>query len=104
MKKLSAVLLSLVLSPFLLSPALAAESTFPDVSSNAWYAPYVQACAQAGLMIGDQEGNFNPDGAVNVDEALVMAARLLWQADGGTGSLPRGSSAEEFLEKMGEDA
>ena len=104
MKKLSAVLLSLVLSPFLLSPALAAESTFPDVSSDAWYAPYVQACAQAGLMIGDQEGNFNPDGAVNVDEALVMAARLLWQADGGTGSLPRGSSAEEFLEKMGEDA
>ena len=41
-------LLALALSAsLLLSPALAAETaTFSDVSAGAWYAPYVEACAQ----------------------------------------------------------
>ena len=51
MKKL---LLSLTLSASLLvTPALAAEAvTFTDVAADAWYAPYVEACAEDGLNCG----------------------------------------------------
>lgn len=102
MKHVAAVLLAAVLT--LPSPALAAEGTgFSDVEEGDWFAPYVEVCAEDGLMIGLGDGRFDPLGAVNTDEAVVMAARVLWQADGGTGPLPKGPSVEEFAALEGED-
>lgn len=102
MKHVAAVLLAAVLA--LPSPALAAEgSGFSDVAEGDWFAPYVEVCAEDGLMIGLGDGRFDPMGAVNTDEAVVMAARVLWQADGGSGPLPKGPSVEEFAAEVGED-
>ena len=87
MKKL---LLSLTLSAsLLLSPALAAEAvTFTDVAADAWYAPYVEACAEDGLMKGAGGGRFDPGGVMTLPEALTLAARIHHRTHGGDGALP----------------
>ncbi len=77
---------------------------FTDVAPDAWYAPYVEICVADGLMEGVGDGKFTPDGPVNEDEAIVMAARVLWHADGGEGPLPQGPTPEEMVRRMGDDA
>ena len=63
MKHVAAVLLAAVLT--LPSPVLAAEgSGFSDVEEGDWFAPYVEVCAEDGLMIGLGDGRFAPLGAV----------------------------------------
>lgn len=85
MKKL---LLSLTLSAsLLLTPALAAEAvTFTDVAADAWYAPYVAACAQDGLMNGTGKNTFTPDGVMTQAEAATLAARIHSLCHGGDGT------------------
>ena len=62
MKKM---LISLTLSAsLLLSPAYAVESGFSDVPPGTWYAPYVEACAQEGLMNGTGNNTFTPEGVM----------------------------------------
>ena len=87
MKKL---LLSLTLSASLLvTPALAAEAvTFTDVAADTWYAPYVEACAEDGLMKGAGGGRFDPGGVMTLPEALTLAARIHHRTHGGDGALP----------------
>lgn len=96
MKKILSMLLagSVVLG---LSPARAAEGGgFSDVAPGDWFAPYVEVCAREGLMRGTGENSFSPGQTVTTGEALVMAARVMWQAKGGEGPLPRGGTAEEL--------
>ncbi len=105
--RLLPLLLALVLALGCLSPALAAEGdapVFSDVAPDAWYAPYVEICVREGLLNGTGDGKFTPDGPVNEDEAIVMAARVLWHADGGEGPLPQGPTPEEMVRRMGDDA
>lgn len=87
MKKL---LLSLTLSASLLvTPALAAAAvTFTDVAADTWYAPYVEACAEDGLMKGAGGGRFDPGGVMTLPEALTLAARIHHRTHGGDGALP----------------
>lgn len=80
-----------------------AASRFTDVAETDWFASYVNLCAEKELLNGVGNGRFDPNGIMNEDEALVMAARVLWQADGGTGPLPDGPSPEEFVTLLGED-
>ena len=51
------------------------RGTFKDVSESAWYAPYVDTAAAYGIVNGVGDGNFNPDGAITVQEAAAMTAR-----------------------------
>ena len=53
----------------------AANDAFTDVSSTAWYAPYVGTASTYGLINGVGEGRFNPDGTITKQEAAVMVAR-----------------------------
>lgn len=47
--------------------------TFKDVKSGAWYYEAVMACAKAGLIAGDDMGNFRPNQPIlRQDVALVM--------------------------------
>lgn len=93
-KRFLIVFLSLIITICPLSPALGAE--FTDVAPGDWFAPYVEVCVQEGLIRGTGEGVFSPEGTVSTGEALVMAARVMWQAQGGRGELPRGGPAEEL--------
>ena len=57
--------------------------SFSDVSDGAWYAPYVNAAARAGLMQGTGEGSFSPDQTLSVAEVVTLAARLYAEENGG---------------------
>lgn len=47
--------------------------TFKDVKSGAWYYEAVMACAKAGMIAGDDMGNFRPNQPIlRQDVALVM--------------------------------
>ena len=118
MKSIHQRSISLFLSAILLCflfPSSAAESSpdagtesdpapFVDVAEADWFETYVNLCIENGLLNGIGDGRFDPYGTVNVNEALVMAARVLWQTDGGTGDLPQGPAPEEFVALLGEDS
>lgn len=55
---------------------------YPDVSHLAWYAPYVRAGVDAGLVKGDEQGWFHPEQPITLQEGATMAARLLGYQDG----------------------
>lgn len=46
---------------------------FTDVPGNSWYAPYVYAAYDAGLVSGDEENRFNPnDNITRQDMAVIL--------------------------------
>ena len=86
-----ALLLALCLSAAIALPARAAEpgfinfqtkaaayeeGMFPDVGQDAWYAMYVGASYELGLMKGDAGGGFRPDDGIKLSEAAALAARI----------------------------
>ncbi len=50
---------------------------FSDVKSSAWYAGYVNYCANAQLIKGDGAGKFNPGATVTGYQALAMILRAV---------------------------
>ena len=51
------------------------QGVFQDVQGTAWYAPYVQTAYEAGLIQGQGEGKYNPQGKITREEMAVMIAR-----------------------------
>ncbi len=77
------------------APSLEAEgTTFVDVSTDDWFAPYVGVCVEAGLMKGVGEGIFHPQGTVTLAEAATLAGRIHHVKSGGDGNLPK--APEEY--------
>lgn len=52
------------------------EPVFTDVPAGAWYEESVKMVNQYGLMEGNSESSFNPDGNITGAEAIVLASRL----------------------------
>lgn len=52
-----------------------ANNNFSDVSEDAWYAAYVGAASDHGIINGVGNGKFDPSGTITKQEAAVMAAR-----------------------------
>ncbi len=50
--------------------------SFTDVPADAWYAEAVNALAAGGLVQGDGNGHFNPDGQVTYAEFVTILTRL----------------------------
>ena len=48
---------------------------FADVDQRAWYAPYVEAGFQAGIVNGYGNGYFGPNDALRTEEAVAMLMR-----------------------------
>lgn len=72
------------------SPALGAEgTTFVDIAPGDWFAPYVEVCAQEGLMRGTGEGAFSPYGTLSEYESTVLALRLHDLGQDGDGSFEK---------------
>ena len=58
------------------------EGLFYDVHSGEWFEESVGAAYELGLMKGNPDGSFNPEGNVTIAESLTMAARLhsIWHS------------------------
>ena len=48
---------------------------FKDVSKTSWYYEAVEACRKAGVIHGDENGNFNPNGLILRQDAVLMIMR-----------------------------
>ncbi len=68
-------------SPYKGSVGDAATDPYPDVSHRDWFAPYVRAAVDAGLVKGDLEGYFRPARSITLAEGVTMAVRLLGYRD-----------------------
>lgn len=65
-----------------------AENGFKDVAEGAWYAHYVAAAAELGLVNGYEGGIFRPEAGITRAEASAIINRTLGRAPVGTGLLP----------------
>lgn len=54
-----------------------AKNTFKDVNADEWYAPYVGAASEAGIINGYPDGTFGVNDEITRQDAAVMIARAL---------------------------
>ena len=60
----------------------ATQKIFSDVAVNAWYAPAVQYCYNVGLIDGNGDGTFNPDGKLTgIAFAKLLLVAMGYDAD-----------------------
>jgi len=52
-----------------------AECDFKDISGNEWYADFVAAAYQHGIVTGDEKGYFNPESNITRQDAAVIVYR-----------------------------
>ena len=64
-------------------PTSASESDYKDVNSADWYAPYVAALSERGIITG-WNGMFEPDGKITRQDAAVMTYRAAKDLLGGS--------------------
>lgn len=76
-RRIPALLLALVMSLSLLTPAFAAGLPFADVPADAWYRNDVAAIYQTGIFNGTTSTTFDPDGILTHGQAIAIAARLI---------------------------
>ncbi|MDE6568262.1 MAG: S-layer homology domain-containing protein, partial [Lachnospiraceae bacterium] len=81
MKKriLSTVLSFVLLLSFV--PTVAHAMSFPDVDNNSPYSTAIEYVSTIGIMVGDSNGNFNPNGIVNRAEMATIVCRVLGQTE-----------------------
>ncbi len=53
------------------------QGKFEDVKSDSWYAGFVQAAVENGIIKGISENNFDPNGKLTREQAAVMVAKAL---------------------------
>lgn len=88
MKKLLTTCLCVILLLGLSAPAFAAADTgFTDVPADSWFAPYVDICADEGLMSGVGGGRFDPAREVSYAECIQLTVQLDRRQKGLTGPL-----------------
>ena len=81
-KQLLSTLLALcMVLTILICPAFAA-SAFPDVDGYEEFAEAVAYVKEAGIMVGDNHGNFNPYNTMTRAEMATLVCRMLNQIDG----------------------
>ncbi len=51
------------------------DTGFADVTSEDWFAPYVNTARQAGLVMGDEENRFNPNAQITRQDMAVILYR-----------------------------
>lgn len=56
-------------------PVLVYEG-FPDVLGDAWYAEGVEYCFKQGYILGNDQGNFDPNGNLTREQFVTILARI----------------------------
>lgn len=64
---------------------LSPDTDFVDVKEGDWFAPYVDVCAKAGLMVGVGYSRFAPEKTLSWQECAILALRLHQMGQGGEG-------------------
>lgn len=64
---------------------------FTDVDPVQWYAGGIRTAYEFGLVNGNSETTFNPDGSITIAETLALACRLHRIYNGGTGVFEQGA-------------
>ncbi|MEJ3717818.1 S-layer homology domain-containing protein [Paenibacillus polymyxa] len=74
---------------------ISSSSTFKDVQSKQFAAPYIEAAQKAGLLSGDGLGNFRPNDSVTREELAAVFVRAVGgvNAEGGSSILPKDQSS-----------
>jgi hypothetical protein len=85
--------------------AVDADTGFKDVSSSAWYAPYVGTAYYYGIVTGTGAATFEPEGTITRQEAAVMVARAakLCGMDTGTGVSAAEGTAQDTAQDTARD-
>lgn len=80
-KRVLALLLAVVMILGILPSVFAANNVgpFKDVQDNAWYAPYVKAVYEHGLMQGVSANKFNPEGTSTRAQVATVLYRIAGQ-------------------------
>ena len=52
------------------------ENTFPDAAGH-WSAPYLGWASSAGILSGTANGNFNPDGTLTLEQAIIIIYKTM---------------------------
>ncbi|AUS26452.1 S-layer homology domain-containing protein [Paenibacillus sp. P2(2022)] len=73
---------------------VSSSSTFKDVQSKQFAAPYIEAAQKAGFLSGDGLGNFRPNDPVTREELAAVFVRAVGgvNAEGGSSILPKDQS------------
>lgn len=58
------------------------STAFGDVSADSWYAPYVAAVFNQGIVNGDEYGNFNPEANITRQDMVTMLYRAVGAESG----------------------
>lgn len=74
--KIRYLLVGVLVGAILVCPAMAA-SLFPDVDEYVCYAEAVELVNDAGIMCGDDKGNFSPNKTVTRAEMATIVCRML---------------------------
>lgn len=53
------------------------DTVFADVAPDAWYCPYVNTIANAGIVCGTGDGNFNPEGILTWAHIITILSRFV---------------------------
>lgn len=78
-KRILSLALAILMTMGLATPTLAAEgktTSFSDVDPDAWYTPYIEICAQSGVVQGDGQGQFLPGKVLGSLQGTAMLLRL----------------------------
>ena len=81
MKHLKKVLALVIVLTMSLSVVVSAGTIFPDVADDATYAEAAQILKSLNIMIGDENGNFNPDKVVTRAEMAKILCVITGKGD-----------------------
>ena len=105
-RRITALLLAIVLTISLATVAAAASSPFKDVSSEDWYSDYVTRAHAKGLIEGVSSSQFLPGETLTLASTAALAARVYQLYNNGSVTLKNGvgvwySSYVDFAESKG---
>ena len=75
----------------------ASAGTFSDVSASHWALPYIEACYDAGIITGYEDGTFLPGNNITRAEAAAIISRVLGLMNADEGDNSNSDGDEEFI-------
>ena len=72
------------------------DSQFADVTAGDWYAPYVAAAAEAGIVNGTSETTFSPNDNITREQIAAIIGRQMRWTSGNAAAYSDAASIEAY--------